>query len=327
MNTYRNSLKKIKHLLKQNNAKIIAHYYVDATIQRLAEDTGGFVSDSLQMARFGAAQKEETLIVAGVRFMGETAKILNAEKRILMIDMDATCSLDMSCPYENFSNFCKQYPSREKVVYANTSAHVKAMSDWVVTSSIAVKLIEYLTSIGKKIVWAPDKYLGEYIIDRTGADMILWDGSCVVHEEYKTKSLIKLKNKYPDSDILVHPESPRSIIQLADVVGSTTKLIEASKVSNKKYIIVATEKGILYQMQKLSPNKIFFEAPTEGDGATCKSCGRCPWMNMNTLEKLINIFNKKSNEIMLDQEIINKARLPIERMVNFNENYMINKAS
>tara|TARA_B100000686_G_scaffold34784_1_gene36336 strand:+ start:3686 stop:4669 length:984 start_codon:yes stop_codon:yes gene_type:complete len=327
MDTYKNNLKKIKSLLKQHDAKIIAHYYVDEAIQRIAEDTGGFVSDSLQMARFGTSQNEQTLIVAGVRFMGETAKILNAEKRILMIDMDATCSLDTSCPHENFSNFCKQYPNREKVVYANTSAQVKAMSDWVVTSSIAVRLVEYLTSLGKKIIWAPDKFLGEYIIDRTGADMILWDGSCVVHEEYKTKSLIKLKNRYPNSDILVHPESPRSIIKLADVVGSTTKLIQASQESQKKYIIVATEKGILYQMKKLSPQKIFFEAPTEGDGATCKSCGRCPWMNMNTVEKLINIFDSKSNEINLDLEIINKAKFPIERMVNFNEKQIINKAS
>ena len=157
--------------------------------------------------------------------------------------------------------------------------------------------------------------------------MILWDGSCVVHEEYKTKSLIKLKNRYPNSDILVHPESPRSIIKLADVVGSTTKLIQASQESQKKYIIVATEKGILYQMKKLSPQKIFFEAPTEGDGATCKSCGRCPWMNMNTVEKLINIFDSKSSEINLDLEIINKAKFPIERMVNFNEKQIINKAS
>ena len=327
MDTYRNNLLKINKLLKQNDAKIIAHYYVDEIIQRIAEDTGGFVSDSLEMAKFGAAQKESTLIVAGVRFMGETAKILNAEKRILMVDMDATCSLDMSCPHDNFNNFCKKYPNREKVVYANTSAQVKAMSDWVVTSSIAVRLIEHLTAIGKKIVWAPDKFLGEYIIDQTGADMILWDGSCVVHEEYKTKALIKLKNKFPDCDILVHPESPRSIIQLADVVGSTTKLIEASKSSKKKYIIVATEKGILYQMKKLSPHKIFLEAPTEGDGATCKSCGRCPWMNMNTLDKLINVFDNQVNEIKLSREIIDSAKLPIERMVSFKNNYAINRAS
>ncbi|MEC9205625.1 MAG: quinolinate synthase NadA [Pseudomonadota bacterium] len=327
MKTYKDILKKLKRLLNENNAKIIAHYYVDEIIQRLAEDTGGFVSDSLQMAKFGSKQTQSTLIVAGVRFMGETAKILNSEKRILMIDMDATCSLDTSCPSDNFRNFCERYPDHERVVYANTSAQVKAISDWVVTSSMAVSLIEYLTSMGKKIIWAPDKYLGQYIIDQTGADMILWDGSCVVHEEYKTKSLIKLKNKYPDCDILVHPESPRSIIQLADVVGSTTKLIEFSKKSRKKYIIVATEKGILYQMKKFSPEKIFFEAPTEGDGATCKSCGRCPWMNMNTLNKLLNVFNNPTNEIKLDEQIIENAKLPIERMVNFKDNYTINKAS
>jgi len=181
--------------------------------------------------------------------------------------------------------------------------------------------------MGKKIIWAPDKYLGNYILDQTGADMILWDGSCIVHEEYKTTELKKLKELYPESDILVHPESPRSIIQLADVVGSTTQLIEASEKSNKKYIIVATEKGIFYQMKKLSPDKIFLEAPTEGEGATCKSCGRCPWMNMNTLDKILNVFNSNTNEIKLSHDTILKAKKSIDRMISFRDNKIINKAS
>ena len=325
--SYADHLISIKQLLLKNNAKIIAHYYVDEQVQRLAEDTGGFVGDSLEMARYGSKQKETTLIVAGVKFMGETAKILNPDKKVLMLDIEATCSLDTGCDYAEFKEFCNTHNDREVVVYANTSAKVKSISDWVVTSSIAVPLIEHLTSLGKKLIWAPDKYLGNYVIDTTGADMLLWDGSCIVHEEYK---MIELKNmiaKHPDCDVLVHPESPRSIIQLANTVGSTTKLIEASKASKKKYIIVATEKGILYQMKKFSPNKIFLEAPTEGEGATCKSCGRCPWMNLNIVQKLLDVFNAKTNEIILSRDIINKAKKPIDRMINFNLNNKINRAS
>jgi len=324
---YQESLLKTKSLLKNNNAKIIAHYYVDELVQRLAEDTGGLVSDSLEMARYGAKQKESTLIVAGVRFMGETAKILSPDKKILMLDMEATCSLDTGCDYINFKKFCDDHPDREVVVYANTSAEVKSIADWVVTSSMAVSLIEHLTSLGKKLIWAPDKYLGNYILEKTGADMLLWDGSCIVHEEYKAIELKNMIREYPDSDVLVHPESPRSIIQMAHVVGSTTRLIEASKSSSKKYIIVATEKGIFYQMKKYSPEKIFLEAPTEGEGATCKSCGRCPWMNLNTVNKVLNVFKSKSNEIVLSHDIIAKAKTPIDRMVNFRSNNIINKAS
>ena len=324
---YQESLLKTKSLLKNNNAKIIAHYYVDELVQRLAEDTGGLVSDSLEMARYGAKQKESTLIVAGVKFMGETAKILSPDKKILMLDMEATCSLDTGCDYINFKKFCDDHPDREVVVYANTSAEVKSIADWVVTSSMAVSLIEHLTSLGKKLIWAPDKYLGNYILEKTGADMLLWDGSCIVHEEYKAIELKKMIKEYPDSDVLVHPESPRSIIQMAHVVGSTTRLIEASKSSSKKYIIVATEKGIFYQMKKYSPEKIFLEAPTEGEGATCKSCGRCPWMNLNTINKVLNVFKSKSNEIVLSHDIIAKAKTPIDRMVNFRSNNIIHKAS
>ena len=324
---YADHLISIKQLLLKNNAKIIAHYYVDEQVQRLAEDTGGFVGDSLEMARYGSKQKETTLIVAGVKFMGETAKILNLDKKVLMLDIEATCSLDTGCDYEEFKEFCDTHNDREVVVYANTSAKVKSISDWVVTSSIAVPLIEHLTSLGKKLIWAPDKYLGNYVIDTTGADMLLWDGSCIVHEEYKTIELKNMIAKHPDCDVLVHPESPRSIIQLANTVGSTTRLIEASKASKKKYIIVATEKGILYQMKKFSPNKIFLEAPTEGEGATCKSCGRCPWMNLNIVQKLLDVFNAKTNEIILSRDIIDKAKKPIDRMINFNLNNKINRAS
>ena len=181
MKEYSQYLEKVKGFLADNDAKLIAHYYVDESIQRIAEDTGGIVSDSLEMARFGNKQKESKLIVAGVKFMGETAKILNPDKKIFVLDSNATCSLDESCNHDEFLMFCKKYPDREVVVYANTSAEVKPIADWVVTSSIAVSVIEYLTSQGKKIIWAPDKYLGQYIVDRTGADMLLWDGAGIVH--------------------------------------------------------------------------------------------------------------------------------------------------
>ena len=317
---YKRRLEEVKKFLDTNDAKLISHYYVDSEIQRLTEDTGGCVADSLQMAKFGTEQTEKNLIIAGVRFMGETAKILNPEKKIYVLDKDATCSLDDSCNVDDFKNFCDKYPDRDIVVYANTSAEVKAMSDWVVTSSIAIPLVESLASRGKKIIWAPDKYLGSYIQDQTGVDMIMWDGACIVHEEYKTIELKKLIQELGDCEVLVHPESPRSIIQLADVVGSTTKLINASKISKSKNIIVATEKGIFYQRKKLSPEKNFFEAPTEGEGATCKSCGRCPWMHLNTFDKLMNVINQ-NNEIYLDEKTVAHAKKSINRMIEFEDKY------
>tara|TARA_Y100000768_G_C23986675_1_gene689288 strand:- start:2545 stop:3537 length:993 start_codon:yes stop_codon:yes gene_type:complete len=322
LDSYKERLRFVKNLLKKNDAKLIAHYYVNSEIQKLAEDTGGCVADSLQMAKYGTRQKESNIIIAGVKFMGETAKILNPEKNIYVLDKDATCSLDESCDVETFKKFIDLHPDREVVVYANTSAKVKAISDWVVTSSIAIPLVENLASNGKKIIWAPDKYLGSYIEDQTGIDMVIWDGACIVHEEYKTLELKKLIRKLGDCEVLVHPESPRSVIQLADVVGSTTKLINASQTSKSKNIIVATDRGIFYQMKKLSPEKNFYEAPTEGEGATCKSCGRCPWMNMNTYQKLINIFNN-NNKIHLDDETIHFAKKSINRMVEFEDRYCI----
>ena len=327
MKSYEQYLQEIRILLKTHNAKLIAHYYVDESVQKIAEDTGGLVSDSLEMARFGQKQIESTLIVAGVKFMGETAKILSPEKNIYVLDQAATCSLDEGCNFDEFKDFCSMHPDREVVVYANTSAKVKSIADWVVTSSIAVSLVEYLTSLGKKLIWAPDKYLGQYIIDRSGADMILWNGSCIVHEEYKFSELKKMIHDYPDCDVLVHPESPRSIISLADVVGSTSRLIQASQDSKKKYIIVATEKGIFYQMKKLSPNKIFIEAPTAGEGASCKSCGRCPWMKLNSLDKILSVFADNKNEIQIPKHVINDAQKSISRMVSFREKMLITKAS
>lgn len=218
----------IKALLKEKNAVLVAHYYVDPLIQDLALETGGCVGDSLEMARFGAEHEADTLVVAGVRFMGESAKILCPEKTVLMPDLEAECSLDLGCPEEAFSAFCDQHPDRTVVVYANTSAAVKARADWVVTSSVALEIVSYLKSRGEKLIWGPDRHLGDYIRRETGADMLLWQGSCIVHNEFKGQELAALKAEHPDAVVLVHPESPQSVIELGDVVGSTSKLLKAA---------------------------------------------------------------------------------------------------
>jgi len=308
---------RIKALLKKENAVLVAHYYTDDAIQALAEETGGCVSDSLEMARFGAESDAQTLVVAGVKFMGETAKILSPEKRVLMPTLEATCSLDLGCPIDEFSAFCDQHPDRTVVVYANTSAAVKARADWVVTSSIALDVAEHLMDQGEKILWAPDKYLGGYIQNETGADMVLWNGSCIVHEEFKAKGIIDLKQVHPDAAVLVHPESPESVVALADVVGSTTRIIRASQELPHEKFIVATDRGIFYKMRQLSPNKTFIEAPTAGTGATCRSCAHCPWMGMNILQNLESSLASGSNEVFVDELIAKQAMIPLQRMVNF----------
>lgn len=308
---------KIKSLLRSEDAVLVAHYYTDDAIQELAEETGGCVSDSLEMARFGAKQSASTLVVAGVRFMGETAKILSPEKRVLMPTLEATCSLDLGCPIDEFSAFCNEHPGRTVVVYANTSAAVKARSDWVVTSSIALDVAEHLSSNGEKLIWAPDRYLGGYIQRETGADMVLWDGTCIVHEEFKAKGLIDLKRVHPDAAVLVHPESPEAVIVEADVVGSTTQIINAAQTLPNEKFIVATDRGIFFKMRQMAPGKQFIEAPTAGEGATCRSCAHCPWMGMNTLEELAQTLETGMNEITVDPVVGERALLPLERMVSF----------
>ncbi len=308
---------RIKKLLKQHNAVLVAHYYVNPDIQDLAEETGGCVSDSLEMARFGAARPEQTIVVAGVRFMGETAKILNPEKRILMPDLEAECSLDLGCPADEFSKFCDAHPDRTVVVYANTSAAVKARADWMVTSSIGLKIVEHLHAQGKKILWAPDRHLGNFIQKQTGADMLSWQGSCLVHDEFKAFELSELKKLHPNAKVLVHPESPEAVVQLADVVGSTTQIIKASQTLDAHEFIVATDNGILHKMKNLSPTKKFIEAPTAGNSATCKSCAHCPWMAMNGLQNLADALERGSNEIHVDADIARRAKTSIQRMLDF----------
>jgi len=307
----------IKQALKDNNATLVAHYYVSADIQTLAEETGGIVSDSLEMARFGQNSDADTIVVAGVKFMGETAKILSPEKRVLVIDDQATCSLDLSCPIKDFSAFCDQNPDHVVVVYANTSAEVKARADWVVTSGSALKVVKKLHSEGKKVLWAPDKHLGHYVQSKTGVEMLIWDGACVVHEEFKAEGLERLMQIHPDAGVLVHPESPKEVIALADVVGSTTQLIDAAASRPENTFIVATDNGIFHKMREVAPNKKFIEAPTMGEGADCESCAHCGWMAMNSLEKCLDTLNTGKNEIHINSQILEKAQHSIHRLLEF----------
>jgi quinolinate synthase len=311
-------IERATRLLRERDAVLVAHYYVHPDLQDLAQSTGGTVSDSLEMARFGHEHKAKTVVVAGVRFMGETAKILNPEKRVLMPDLQAECSLDLATPADPFSAFCDQHPDRVVVVYANTSAAVKARSDWMVTSSIAEKIVGHLHHQGKKILWAPDKHLGDYVQRVTGADMLMWNAACVVHEEFKAQQLEELKLKHPNAKVLVHPESPRGVIAMADAVGSTTGIIQAAERLGAKEYIVATDNGIIHQMRKRMPGVSFIEAPTAGKGATCQSCAHCPWMAMNGLHNLIETLEgKPGHEVFVDAEVGRKAKLPIERMLEF----------
>lgn len=308
---------RIKFLLKDKDAVLVAHYYVSADLQELAAETGGFTSDSLDMARFGNEHPASTLVVAGVRFMGETAKILNPEKRVLMPDLDATCSLDLGCPAEEFAAFCDEHPERTVVVYANTSAEVKARSHWVVTSSIAEKVVKYLHEKGEKILWAPDKYLGDYVQQRSGADLISWDGACVVHEEFKAEALKQMRLDNPEAGVLVHPESPRGVIEQADVVGSTTQIIQAAREMPNKMFIVATDRGIFHKMREAAPGKEFIPAPIAGETVECIACAHCPWMAMNGLQNLARALEAGENEIHVDPGVARRARVAVERMLEF----------
>jgi quinolinate synthase len=307
----------IAALLKEKNAVLVAHYYTDPELQSLAEETGGLVADSLEMARFGRDCEGEMLVVAGVRFMGETACILSPNKTVLMPDLEATCSLDIACPIEKFSAFCDQHPDRTVVVYANTSAAVKARADWVVTSSIALEIVEQLKARGEKILWAPDKHLGRYIQEKTSADMLLWDSACIVHEEFKAKGLLDMKAIYPNAKVLAHPESPSSVLAIADVVGSTSQLIKAACELPEDTFIVATDQGIFYKMQQLAPEKTFLVAPTAGNDASCRSCASCPWMGMNSLQAMYLSLRDGSNRITVEPALAKKAMIPLQRMLDF----------
>jgi len=312
---------RIKQLLIEKDAVLVAHYYVDGDIQDLAMETGGFVSDSLEMARFGKNHPARNLIVSGVRFMGETAKILSPEKRVFMPDLDATCSLDLGCDAADFAQFRALHPDRVAVVYANTSAAVKAQADWMVTSSCALAIVHQLKEQGKKILWAPDRHLGRYIQEQTGADMLLWNGACIVHDEFKGEELGLLRAKHPHAKVLVHPESPQSVVDQADVVGSTSAMIKAVVDGSATEYIIATDKGILHRMRQLAPNKILIEAPTAGDSATCKSCAHCPWMAMNSLTDILHCLENESGEVFVAEPTRQEALDCVERMLSFTQDH------
>ena len=314
------------------DAVLVAHYYVDGALQDLADASGGCVGDSLEMARFGRDHPAQTLVVAGVRFMGETAKILSPDKRVLMPTLEATCSLDLGCPADAFDAFCNQHPDRTVVVYANTSAAVKARADWVATSSTGLEIVRHLHAQGEKILWAPDIHLGRYLQEQSGADMLLWNGSCIVHDEFKSIELEILRREHPGAKVLVHPESPAAIVAQADVVGSTTQLLMAAQRLPAREFIVATDNGILHKMRQSQPEKIFLEAPTAGNGATCKSCAHCPWMAMNDLERLAltlesALRGSSAQEIHVDRDLAARAKQPIDRMLSFAAARRISKPS
>ena len=307
----------VRHLLAERDAVLVAHYYVAGDIQDLADETGGCVADSLEMARFGRDHPASTLVVAGVRFMGETAKILSPAKRVLMPTLQAECSLDLGCPPDEFQAFCEANAERTVVVYANTSVAVKALADWVVTSSVGLQIVEQLAGRGEKILWAPDRHLGAYIRAKTGADMLLWSGACVVHEEFKFQGLADLQRVYPEAGVLVHPESPAAVIDIADRVGSTSQIIHAAQELPHETFIVATDRGIFHKLRKAAPGKRFIEAPTAGEGATCRSCAHCPWMAMNELEALAATLESGSNEIQVEPALGARAMRPLQRMLDF----------
>jgi quinolinate synthase len=269
------------------------------------------------MARFGRDHAGRTLVVAGVRFMGETAKILSPDKRVLMPDLEANCSLDLGCPADAFGAFCDAHAERKVVVYANTSAAVKARADWMVTSSCALAIVAHLHARGEKVLWAPDRHLGRYIEQQSGADMLMWQGECIVHDEFKGLELELLRREHPQALVIVHPESPESVIAQADLVGSTSQLIRAVVEGEAREYIVATDNGILHRMRQLAPGKTLLEAPTAGHGATCKSCAHCPWMAMNALQGVVDCLEHGGGEVLLAEPVRRRALGCIERMLDF----------
>ena len=299
---------KIKKLQKEKNAVILAHYYQQPEIQEIAD----FVGDSLELSRKAAESKADIIVFAGVYFMAETAKILNPSKKVLVPDVNAGCSLADGCPPNQFKDFLKNYPNHTVITYINCSAEIKTLSDIVCTSSNAKKVIE---SVPKEqpIVFAPDKNLGNYLNKETGRNMVLWEGSCIVHEAFSLEKLIDLYQKNPNAVIIAHPESEAHILKTAQYIGSTSGMINYVKSSPENKFIVATENGILHRMRQEVPDKILIPAPSKEDN-TC-ACSECAFMKLNTLEKLYHCLLNESNEVLLEKEIMEKAKIPIQRML------------
>ncbi len=306
----------IRKMLKEKNGILLAHYYQVSEIQEIAD----FVGDSLGLSQKAAASNASIIVFAGVHFMAETAKILNPSAKVLLPDLMAGCSLADSCPPQEFSKFKEKYPGHVVISYINCSAAVKAMSDVICTSSNAVGIVESFPA-DQPIIFAPDRNLGGYVNRITGRDMVLWDGTCQVHDILQTEAIINLKIENPDAKLIAHPECKAQVLELADFIGSTTALLNYTVKDPAKKFIVATESGILYQMQKSSPDKEFIIVPSD---ETC-TCNDCPYMKMNTLEKLYLCLKYEKPEIRLEDEVIGKARIPIERMLEISKNIKLNK--
>lgn len=300
-------LSEIERLRKEKNAVILAHYYQDPEIQDLAD----FVGDSLDLSRKAAATDADVIVFCGVRFMAEVAKILSPEKTVVLPDMEAGCSLEDSCPPEEFKKFREKYPDHICLTYINCSAAVKAQSDIIVTSSNAEHILEQIPA-DQKVMMAPDRHLGAYLSKKTGREMVFWPGSCIVHERFSEKELIKLKAEHPDAPITAHPECPEHILRHADHVGSTSSILKFVLENPAEKFLVATEPGILHQMQKSAPHKTFIGAP--GADGNC-NCNQCPYMALNTLEKLYNCLNTLGPEINVDEDTRVKALAPLNKML------------
>ncbi|HEU5048385.1 MAG TPA: quinolinate synthase NadA [Rickettsiales bacterium] len=303
----------IDALRKSMNAVILAHYYQEDDIQDIAD----FVGDSLDLARKAAATDADVIVFCGVKFMAEGAKILNPKKTVLLPDLKAGCSLEDSCPAPAFAKFKQQHPDHIVVSYINCSAEVKALSDIIVTSTNAEHIIRQIPE-DQKIIFAPDRFLGSYLIGKTGRDMVLWNGSCMVHERFSEKELVKLKTRHPDAFIIAHPECPQDLLKYAHHIGSTSSLLRFTEANPGKEFIVLTEPGIIHQMRKLSPGSIFHESPGIVEGA-CVSCNTCPYMKLNTMEKLYECMKNRSPELLLSPEMIASARRPLERMLEMSQ--------
>ncbi|MGB5666296.1 MAG: quinolinate synthase NadA [Maribacter sp.] len=303
---------KIAHLKKEKNAIILAHYYQQPEIQEVAD----YVGDSLGLSQKAAETDADVIVFAGVHFMAETAKILNPEKKVVLPDLNAGCSLADSCPPDAFSKFVKAHPDHIVITYVNCSAEVKTMSDIVCTSSNAIRIVESVPK-SQPIIFAPDRNLGKYIIKKTGRDMLLWDGSCVVHEAFSMDKLLALYQKHPDATIIAHPESEEHLLKTASYIGSTSGMINYVKTHPKGKFIVATEAGILHKMRQVVPDAELIPAPTEEDNSC--ACSECAYMKVNTLQKLYNCLLTESPEIEVSKEIRKKALIPIQRMLELSK--------
>lgn len=307
-----NLVEEIKKLKKEKNAVILAHYYQEPEIQDIAD----YIGDSLGLSQQAAKTEADVIVFAGVHFMAETAKILSPSKKVLLPDLKAGCSLADSCPPHLFAKFKEQYPDHLVITYVNCTAELKALSDIVCTSTNAVKIVESLPK-DQKIIFGPDKNLGKHIIKQTGRDMVLWNGACMVHEIFSDEKLENIKRDYPDAKFIAHPECEPHILNQADYIGSTSGLLKFTIEDESQAYIVATESGIIYQMQKASPHKTFIPAPPNN---LC-ACNDCPFMKLNTMEKLYKAMYYELPEIKLDDEMIDKARKPIERMLEISARY------